>query len=303
MSKNFHIIDTENNFTTEIKNSKKFPYLGLATNNNKILWDDRIKIIQFKDPEVKRICVENWGGHIFEGEITKLEASQVIGLDNAFRNNTNIEYFEELQYFTNLTYLQVRDTSTNMTQTANAKGCFQGCTNLKKIIIPNHSFQYIQYAFYNCINLESDLNFNKITTNNPSGYRFAPFKFCKKIKKIIMPSFTVYATSNIQWYEDCFLLEYLDMSGLNWANFTSNVTNMFKGCNSLTTIIGGFKNLKTGGFNLSMCPLDYESITTIINNFAIPNSTQTFKVSSYTYNLLTSDDLLLATSKNWNITH
>ena len=78
-------------------------------------------IINFADSEVKRICVENWDED-GDGELDVDEAADVTDLGSVFSSNTIIEFFNELQYFTGLTTLN---------------NTFEGCTNLKSIILPN----------------------------------------------------------------------------------------------------------------------------------------------------------------------
>lgn len=78
--------------------------------------------IQFADPAVKAICVEQWGGAdggIAEardrvnntkvqgvaGEITYEQAASVVTIRTQFRNNTDIKYFDEFRFFTGVTGL------------------------------------------------------------------------------------------------------------------------------------------------------------------------------------------------------
>lgn len=56
--------------------------------------------IRFEDPEVKRICVENWDKD-GDGELSMEEAAAVSSIGTIFTNRT-IKGFTELQYFTSL---------------------------------------------------------------------------------------------------------------------------------------------------------------------------------------------------------
>ncbi len=74
-----------------------------------------IENIQFADADVKAICVANWDFN-GDGELSKDEAAAVTSLNGAFRNQTALKYFCELQYFKGLTEISDND--------------FSGCTNL-----------------------------------------------------------------------------------------------------------------------------------------------------------------------------
>ena len=69
---------------------------------------DAAEIIEFEDPEVKRICVANWGGIYrmtldgYEGEMTKEQAAKVSSIGTTFKGNTKIGKFNEFRYFTSL---------------------------------------------------------------------------------------------------------------------------------------------------------------------------------------------------------
>ena len=85
-------------------------------------------IINFADPEVKRICVELWDTN-GDGELDKEEAAATgaypfsqIRVGNLFRNNTHITSFDELKYFIGITEFSF--------------WAFYGCTNLRSIYIP-----------------------------------------------------------------------------------------------------------------------------------------------------------------------
>lgn len=78
--------------------------------------------IQFADPAVKAICVEQWGGadggiadardrvnntkvQGVAGEITYEQAASVVSVRKQFKNNTDIKYFDEFRFFTGVTVL------------------------------------------------------------------------------------------------------------------------------------------------------------------------------------------------------
>lgn len=79
-----------------------------------------VKYIVFKDPVVEQICATNWGDGV---GITEEQAAAVTSLVFAFRGNTEIKNFDELDQFTNVTSL--------------GSECFKGCTNLRTINLSN----------------------------------------------------------------------------------------------------------------------------------------------------------------------
>jgi len=57
--------------------------------------------IRFQDPEVKRICVENWDKD-GDGELSMEEAAAVSSIGTMFRHNNNITNLNDFQYFHNV---------------------------------------------------------------------------------------------------------------------------------------------------------------------------------------------------------
>ena len=57
--------------------------------------------IRFEDPEVKRICVENWDKD-GDGELSMEEAAAVSSIGTLFRYNSNITNLNDFQYFHNV---------------------------------------------------------------------------------------------------------------------------------------------------------------------------------------------------------
>ena len=57
--------------------------------------------IRFEDPEVKRICIENWDKD-GDGELSMEEAAAVSSIGTKFRNNSNITNLNDFQHFYNV---------------------------------------------------------------------------------------------------------------------------------------------------------------------------------------------------------
>ena len=139
--------------------------------------------IAFADPNVEEICVRAWGGHIRTGELSKYEASKVTSLINTdnyksyFRENTDIQSFEEFEFFTGLTAIDYN--------------AFDGCTSLEKIKLPKNITKIEDhdggtgYAFRNCTSLTT-VDLSECT----SLYRIgeSSFENCSSLVKITLPA-------------------------------------------------------------------------------------------------------------------
>ena len=80
-------------------------------------------IINFEDPRVKQICVNNWDLN-GDGELSESEAARVTALGQVFRDNHEITTFRELQHFVGLTDI--------------SECAFEGCWNLTAVELPRH---------------------------------------------------------------------------------------------------------------------------------------------------------------------
>ncbi len=119
--------------------------------------------INFVDADVKALCVANWDTN-GDGELSYSEAAAVTDLGVVFRNNSTITSFDELQYFTGLTFIgsnafrtcrslvsiAIPNSVTSIEQDA-----FSNCSGLTSIDIPNSVFSIKEYAFRHCIGLTS----------------------------------------------------------------------------------------------------------------------------------------------------
>ena len=94
--------------------------------------------IEFKDPEVKALCVENWDLD-GDGELSKAEAAKVTNLRWVFKRNEEITSFEEFEYFTGLTSV--------------ADSAFKLCRNLVNIKLPESVSVIGERAFEECGNM------------------------------------------------------------------------------------------------------------------------------------------------------
>lgn len=176
------------------------------------------KVIHFEDSLVKQICVDNWGGHYVDGEITEYEAAQVSYFDQRFQN-TAITKFNELKYFTGIITFQYDNSSGNNNGTAThggySTGQFYNCTNLEEVTLPEMQVSTgICGMFMFCSKLKfADLS--PLTKNfGLYGATSSCFRGCTSLEEVIMPS-----------------------GQYNITNLTTNMYLMFYNCTSLKKII------------------------------------------------------------------
>ena len=96
--------------------------------------------IIFDDANVKNLCVANWDAD-GDGELNQTEAAAVTSLDGVFMFDGDITSFNELQFFTGLSFL--------------ADDEFNSCTSLVAITIPGGVTSIGDYAFSDCSSLTS----------------------------------------------------------------------------------------------------------------------------------------------------
>ena len=119
--------------------------------------------IEFADPEVERICLENWDFN-HDGGLTYQEAALVESLEEKFIDNIEITSFNELQYFVGLTevggfsgckFLESIVLPENITSIVG--GAFNGCEKLTSINIPEGVTSIGAWAFHNCSSLTGEI--------------------------------------------------------------------------------------------------------------------------------------------------
>ena len=126
--------------------------------------------IVFADPEIERICIENWSSDRIG--LTYEDAAAVIDLNNNFYENESIVFFDELQYFTNLTLI--------------GSSAFDGCTGLTSITIPNSVTSIGENIFNDCTGLTSITSEN-INPPIMNGFALSPIP----LENIYVPSESV----------------------------------------------------------------------------------------------------------------
>ena len=140
-------------------NQKRFPDLNIVAQG---------LYFAFQDAEVERILAQNFGdgNGILQSRVETLSS-----FSGKFANNKNIEYFNELSSFSNITEI-------------NSNNRFNSCTNLKQIDLSNitkisGANGYERWNFESCSNLESVGDTSKCTY-----FGHGAFNKCGKLTEI-----------------------------------------------------------------------------------------------------------------------
>lgn len=127
----------------------------LTISRNQLEWMNPLKVvpryIEFSDPLVKSICIDNWDTNS-DGELSLGEAAAITSIGTVFKE-TAITSFEEFQFFTGLNEI--------------CDEAFKGCNELVSIVIPSELpselTQIGNYTFCNCSSLASLVIPDRIT--------------------------------------------------------------------------------------------------------------------------------------------
>lgn len=191
--------------------------------------------IVFEDPEVKRICVVNFGGESgirnvahgtvgirgVEGEVTYRQAENVKSLAQLFKNNSLIRRFNELKYFNNVVSLY---------------HTFNGCKNLEEISLPRFTKVDINCAatFVNCVSLTKInglSNIKKITVID------SMFSKCESLEHIDFTGIDISGISNISFlFANCTRLKTVNFGNTRFNNVIS-YRSVFMKCINLEELI------------------------------------------------------------------
>lgn len=164
--------------------------------------------IAFADDEVKRICVENWDADN-DGELSYEEAAAVTDLGEAFKENTVIQSFNELRFFTGLKSLN---------------NAFYLCRNLESAAVPE-GVKDMTRCFFCCYKLKSATLPSALTVLG--SYAFG---YCQEVNPVELPS-TLKAIEPYAFCQ-CFKLERITIP----ASVERIEMGVFIHCSSLETI-------------------------------------------------------------------
>lgn len=247
--------------------------------------------IIFEDPAVKAICVANWGGGTYPGEITPAEAAAVTTIGTKFQSS-QITKFHEFRYFTGLT--------------SNSQGAFQSST-IQEITIPPVNISYWKEFFADCSKLKS-LDLSPLTATSYTNMR----AICQRtyaLTSLILPSGT-YSGEFINLvfcqYANTAHLESIHFSPTVNVNSVTSFSNMISHQEYLTTITGTITNIQRD-ITFQYSPLTLSSILVILNGLKSGVSrTLTLKNTSGTYTNPIKGNAQyesIATDKGWTIAY
>ena len=198
------------------------------------------------------------------------ELAEITSIDGLFESNEDITAFDELQYFTGLTSL--------------GNYCFDGCSSLTSIIIPDSVTSLGDMCFINCSSLTSITIPDSVTSL--VGYCFAN---CSSLTTIIIPDSVTSLKSGS--FRGCSSLPSVTIPD----SVTSLENSCFESCTSLTSIIIPDSVVSLGGgcfydcSNLtsvtleSITPPTITSVTfdSTVQKFYVPaGSVQAYKTAS-----------------------
>ena len=245
--------------------------------------------IIFADSWAKSICVENWDTN-GDGELNEKEAAAVTDLGSAFRN-WGIRSFDELKYFTGLTFIRDR--------------AFYSKRDLTSITIPENVQSIGEEAFAYCESLGS-IKIGKSVASIGKNV----FTGCDSLKTISIESENKTYDSRdncnaiIETATNTLLLgcmgssipngvviiderAFYNCKGLQTIDIPSSVTTLgtyaFSGCTSLTniTISEGITNIGKGAFNRcsSLTSIDIPEGVTSISSLAFDGCTSLVSIT------------------------
>lgn len=236
------LINSDNVITLHVPIGSKEAY---EADNN---WNDFNEIVDdaitFEDPKIKEICIAQWDAN-GDGAFCLDEAAAVTTIKNVFTNKNRIHSFDELEYFTGLTRLNMM--------------AFASCASLTSIRIPENVKEIGLSAFSGCSSLES------ITL--PEGLEelgTSVFIGCSTLKEMAIPEMVTSIGSAI--FSNCLALESITVADGN------TVYDSREHCNA---IIQTASNTLIEGCKSTIIP---ESVTSIDTN-AFTNCTSLESIS------------------------
>lgn len=211
-------------------------------------------IIEFADSTVKQLCVSNWGGNVYTGELTYGEAKQVTSLGSVFKSKTAITSFNELAYFHGLTSL--------------VNGEFAGCTNLMDIVIPSN-ITTIGYnsssraTFSGCTNLSGltilsgDETIKLDLTANSNSYYM---NSSHSATPMVFPNRNITMTNSAFAYYDYLTIVYFQ-SATPPANLANADINNYRKLTNVYCPVGSLSAYQTAlaGKNKTIAEYDFET--------------------------------------------
>lgn len=233
-----------------------------------IIYNPSIVYVRFADSAVANIVNTRWG----DGSGTTLsQLSAITLIGDAFRGNTNIVSFDELQYFTGLTDFGWNAAAFNgctslktieLPNTINTIGAntFSGCTALERVVFSSQLRTIGDSAFYNCSSLSGRIHLPNLTSIGSRSFEstaieeitslgtittipwYRTFCNCTSLRTVVLPE--TLQSINVSAFQGC--------SNLTTINLPTSITSLWDGCFYGTAITGSVNlpNLITLGTNV-----------------------------------------------------
>lgn len=203
----------------------------------------------------------------------------------------------------NLVTLNISGWSTDNLQSMS--GAFAECYALKVIDVENWNISKVaslEEVFSRCESIET-LDLSKWDVSKVTIIKNL-FNKCLSLKSLNVSTWNTTAMNDLQYaFNGCSSLETLDLSSwdLTKANLSNSLYFIFKATDKLTEIISP-KNINSA-LEISTKQASREILVVIINNLMDRTSYSSLNLSLSQSNidLLTSDDILIATNKNWSV--
>ena len=194
--------------------------------------------------------------------------------------------------------------SFNTAKVTDMKNMFANCRVLKSLDLSGFNTAKVTdmtNLFWACYAFVS-LDLSSFDTANVANMNYM-FSNCLALTSLDLSSFnTAKVTGMNNMFAYCCVLKSLDLSGFNTAKVT-DMKGMFVGCSKLSIVnwpaVWSLASY-TGTFDLSPCPLNHDSCLALFN--ALQNcSGRTVKLSTTTKELMSADELKIATDKGVTI--
>ena len=284
-------------------------------------WGNSMKLesVRLYAPSATTTYGSTWVGSVglFEGCTQLQTVDLTVG---ALENATNM--FSQCNNLSNITITFAKSG-------ASASGMFSGLSSLTNLTLTGSSnLINTSSMFENCTGLTSIPTLDLTNVTNTSSM----FSGCTQLQTVTTSSTqnTVKTTALANMFYNCSSLTTVDLTQLyvyttGGTIDSSYFTDMFTGCTSLTTLTlptnfgYWYYSTSTGAsrtskptLDLSDCPLTHDSCLDVFNKLGKRSQTiryngynslvtGTLYLSDATYALMTTDEIAIATGKNWTV--